>query len=80
MNKKTFLCDILPGDCAIVTSIESSGDIQKRFLDIGLISGSEIQCVGESPMKDPRAYLIEGAIIAIRQEDAALIRIKECEV
>ena len=39
------------------------------MLDIGLVNGAEVECVGQSPMGDPRAYLICGAVIAIRRSD-----------
>lgn len=75
MNKKTFLCDIMPNESATVLSVSSDEDMRKRFFDIGLIIGSEVKCVGESPSGDPRAYLIQGAVIAIRQKDSALISV-----
>lgn len=44
-------------------------------MDIGLIEGTEVVCVGKSPCGDPRAYLIRGAIIALRDEDCKKIRV-----
>ena len=34
------------------------------------IDGTKIECLFESPFKDPKAYLIRGTIIAIRDCDA----------
>ena len=44
--------------------------MRRRLLDIGLVPGTTVECVGQSPGGDPKAYLIRGAAIAIRQEDA----------
>lgn len=38
-------------------------------MDIGLIENTVIECVGKSPLGDPAAYLIRGAVIAIREKD-----------
>lgn len=71
------LNDLNVGNRALVYKILSCGAMRQRFLDIGLTPNTLVECVGESPAGDPKAYLIRGAVIAIRQEDAALILIKE---
>lgn len=65
------LKDIRPNEKCIVLKIKKSGDIYRRFLDIGLIEGTVIQCVNQSPSGDPKAFLIRGAVIAIRLDDCA---------
>lgn len=61
---------------AIVKSICTSGSMRRRFMDIGLIENTEVVCVGKSPSGDPSAYLIRGAVIAIRAADCAGICVK----
>ena len=63
------LNDIKPGEHAVVHSLKCTGSMRRRLLDIGLISNTEVECVGTSPGKDLCAYLIRGAVIAIRRED-----------
>lgn len=67
-NTKT-LCKIGPGERAVVSELRSTGSMRRRLLDIGLINGTEIECIGRSPGGDPSAFLIRGAVIAIRSED-----------
>ena len=43
---------------------------------MGLIPGTKVDCVLVSPAKNPKAYMIRGAVIAIRNEDAFDIEIK----
>ena len=50
----------------------------RRFTDIGLIENTLVECVGESPAGDPKAYLIRGAVIAIRNEDCNDIKAQLC--
>lgn len=57
------------GDKAIVSYIENV-EVKRRFLEIGLVSGIQVECILESPFRNPKAYFIKGASIAIRNEDA----------
>ncbi len=70
------LCDLHIGEKATVRALLSVGGIRRRLLDIGLIEGTQVECVGRSPGGDPAAYLIRGAVIAIRDADSANILIK----
>lgn len=70
------LSDIELGEKARVTVILDSSSIMRRLLDIGLIPGTNVECVLVSPMKNPKAYMIRGAVIAIRNEDADDIEIE----
>lgn len=75
MYKKT-LNELKKGEKAKVSNIEIEGSIKRRLLDIGLIKDSLVECVLESPFKDPKAYWIRGALIAIRNNDAKRIYIE----
>ena len=73
-----MLClnQLKPGEEAVVTSI--SGE-NRRLRDLGLIEGTKVKCVLKSPLGDPAAYKIRGAVIAIRREDAAEIQVEAYE-
>ena len=70
MNGLYKLSDLKQGEKALVFQINSKSEIARRFRDIGLINGTEISCIHKSPLGDPAAYMIRGALIAIRSEDA----------
>lgn len=70
------LCDLSPGQCGVVTAVRAGGSMRRRFLDIGLIENTPVTCVGRSPCGDPSAYLIRGAVIAIRACDGRDIAIR----
>lgn len=65
-----------PGQSGIVKTIKSPDSIRRRLLDIGLIENTEIECLFSSIMKDPIAYLIRGAVIALRLEDSQKIEVE----
>ncbi len=60
----------------IVTKINSIGIMRRRLMDIGIVKGTTIECVLQSPSKNPKAYLIKGSIIALRNDDAKQIEVK----
>ena len=70
-----YLCDMKIGEKGIIKKIEANENIKRRLLDIGLINGTQVECVLKSPFKDPTAYLIRGAVIAIRKEDCNQIEV-----
>ena len=61
------------GEKAVVKDIVNNGNMYRRFMDIGLIKGTVVECVGISPLGDPKAFLIRGAVIAIRNCDSRSI-------
>ena len=58
------------GQSARVRHIEAEPAMRRRLLDIGLIPGTRVTCTAVSPAGDPAAYLIRGAVIALRGRDA----------
>lgn len=78
MTEKICLSDIKPGEGARVIKLETEGGMRRRLLDIGLIENTQVSCIGKSPGGDPSAYLIRGAVIAIRKEDAKNIKVVRC--
>jgi ferrous iron transport protein A len=71
MNTIDTLNHLGEGHFARVESLSSTGSMRRRLLDIGLIEGTDIECLQKSPAGDPVAYLIRGAVIALRAEDSS---------
>ena len=67
------LANLQVGERARVASLLSRGSMRRRLQDIGLIVGTEVECVQKSPAGDPVAYRIRGALIALRSEDSSNI-------
>ena len=59
-----------------INKIECGEEIKRRLLDMGLVKETEITPILISPSGDPRAFLVRGTIIAIREEDAKNIKIE----
>lgn len=76
MNPNEIPLSQLPlGTKASVTSLLSDGAARRRMLDLGVIGGTEIEPLYKSPSGNPVAYLIRGAVIALRSDVSAKIMV-----
>ena len=57
-------------------SRECRGANRRRLLDLGFVPGTEVETCLSSPLGNPRAYLVKGASIALRKEQADLVLIE----
>lgn len=76
MEKTPTLGLLVDGEYARVTGLAHSSDMNRRFRDIGLIEGTTVQCLYRSPWGSPIAFLIRGAVIALRVGDCEKIRVE----
>ena len=77
MQQTRSLSDLHPGERGVVGSLQTTGAMRRRFLDIGLVEDTAVECLGRSPGGDPSAYLIRGAVIAIRSADGDGVLLRE---
>lgn len=75
MEQQTMAA-LRPGQSARVSGLTASGAIRRRMLDLGLIPGTRITCIAVSPLGDPKAYQIRGAVIALRASDASCVQVE----
>lgn len=70
-----FLNALEVGERGVVAGVEGESAMRRRLFDLGLVPGTAVTCTAVSPAGDPAAYLIRGAVIAIRSRDAAGVRL-----
>ena len=75
MKKQLSLDQLRPGEQARIEGINHHSSMRRRLQELGFVSGTLVECVGQSPSGDPSAYLVRGAVIALRHCDGALIQI-----
>ncbi len=79
MNKKCISLDSLSiGQSCRIIKLAAIGSQRRRMLDLGLVSGTSVKVVHESPSGDIAAYLVRGSVIALRSEDASQIFVELC--
>ncbi len=69
----TTLNKISTGEFAVVLSVDTELSLKQRLYDIGLVPGTKVKVVHQSPAGNPRAYIVRGAVIALRNCDAEMI-------
>ncbi len=70
-----MLSQLCPGEAATVLGLNGSGSMRRRLLDMGLTENTYVECIGKSPGGAMSAYLIRGAVIALRNEDSEKISV-----
>ena len=75
MEEQTSLDQLFPGSKALVKDVAAQGTMRRRLQDLGFVPGAQVECLGKSPLGDPRAYRIRGAVVALRGRDACRIGI-----
>ena len=73
----TTLNKILTGEFAVVEAVDTALSLKQRLYDIGLVPGTKVKVVHQSPSGNPRAYLVRGAVIALRNCDAEKIFVRD---
>lgn len=61
-----------------VTNINARGELRRRFFDLGIIEGTNIEVLFKGPFGDPIAYSIRGTVIALREEEGEKIEVINC--
>ncbi len=58
-----------------VASLHLPEAVRTRFIELGLTPSCRVRCLYAAPSGDPRAYLVRGAVLAIRKKDAEAIEV-----
>lgn len=65
-----LLADLTSNQWGTVKTISAGGTQRQRLLDLGLVPGTRVMMVFANPGGNPVAYLIRGAVIALRLDAA----------
>ena len=71
------LAEIPAGRSAVVYALSAEGGLRRRLLDLGFTPGASLTCLFAAPFRDPRAYRVRDTIIALRDDDAREILLRE---
>lgn len=70
--------DLLPLDqYAVIQSVQGTGALTRRLLEMGLVPGTRICVTGQAPLGDPLELAMRGCKLTLRREDAALILVEK---
>ncbi|MBI1282007.1 MAG: ferrous iron transport protein A [Anaerolineaceae bacterium] len=72
----TTLDQLRMGQTAHITELTDKGASRHRLMDLGILPGTKVEIEMKSPLADPVAYRIRGAVIALRRLQAQQIKIE----
>ena len=72
--------DMKIGDSGVIAAVGGEGPLRLRFLDMGLIPGTQVTLQKVAPMGDPIQIRLRGYELTIRREDAMQIELREVQV
>lgn len=73
MENFSTLSSLGEGQRCHVCELLVDGKMRSRLSDLGLIRGTRVICLQKSASGDPTAYLIRGAVIALRSADTSRV-------
>ena len=79
MTQERTLCSLRPGECGRVRALRVFGPMRRRLRELGLVEGAELCCLGRSPLGDPAAYSLYGAVLALREQEGSRILLERKE-
>jgi Fe2+ transport system protein FeoA len=71
--------ELRPNDRCRVIKVGGKGSIRRRLLDMGLVSGAEVELVRMAPLGDPIEIKIKGYHLTVRKEEAANIQVEKVQ-
>ncbi|NLK07403.1 MAG: ferrous iron transport protein A [Firmicutes bacterium] len=67
------LADMPMGTAGMIMRLKAQSSTRRRLLDLGLVPGTVVRYVRQSPLGDPIAFDIRGAVVALRKVDAQTV-------
>ena len=74
-SDKLSLADLAVGTAGRISSVELDGLLRRRILDLGMVPGTQVECIRKGPVGDPIAFRVRNTTIALRSDDANLIKV-----
>jgi len=71
-----MLNELEKGEKGRIVKIGGKGSVHRRLLDMGLVSGSDIEMQRVAPLGDPIEIKVKGYNLSLRKEEAASIQVE----
>lgn len=67
------LSELNVGDEVHIASLDATGSIRRRLLDLGFVEGTRVTCELKRPRGESAAFRVRDTLIALRKEDSRTI-------
>jgi len=71
-----LLSDLKPREKARIVRVVGKGGAGRRILDMGAVSGTEVEVERVAPLGDPIEITLRGYHLTLRQAEAAAIQVE----
>ena len=79
MMGKLTLNDIHVGERARIVAVSVRGGMRRRLQDLGFLENAELSCELRANSGEPAAFLVCGALIALREEEMKAISVERLD-
>lgn len=69
------LNDLKKGESAKIKQVEGDDGIAIRLMEMGMISGEEVEFVGKAPLGEPATFVTRGFRLALRSAEASRVQV-----
>ena len=76
MTEIRTLAQLQPGQKARVKKVGGQGAVRRRLMDMGMVSGVEVELLKAAPLGDPLEYRLRGYNLSLRKAEAQVIEIE----
>ncbi len=70
-----YLSDLEEGDKGVIFKIKGRGAFRRRIMEMGFVSGKEVEVLKRAPLQDPIEYSIMGYDVSLRESEARNIEL-----
>ena len=73
------LSELPLGQKGKIQEIKINGAMRRRLLEMGFHAGETVKCMYIAPQGSPIAFLVKGALVALRRNDCRLVSVTQYE-
>ncbi len=70
------LSDLSPGQEATIVTVDDTGPVGRRLLDLGLLPGTHVRALRHAPLGDPGVYELRGYRLCLRRSESERVQVR----
>jgi len=71
-----MLNQLEPGERATIVKVGGEGPVRRRILDMGVVTGADIEVVRVAPLGDPVEFRVKGYNLSLRKSEAQNVQVE----
>ena len=70
------LSELSPSQAGTIVSVDDTGPIGRRLLDLGLLPGTRVRALRQAPRGDPGVYELRGYRLCLRRSESDRVQVR----